>query len=79
MPLEFDSSHQRCSTLYKDVSYTSPVSEISVITNDATRMSEAMFDGKSVPITEDEADALTVYGAQDKRHHTVERPEGKTI
>jgi hypothetical protein len=79
MPLEFDSTHQHCSTLYKDVSYASPVSEMTVITNDTTRMSEALFGGKSVPITEDEADALTVYGAADKRHHTVERPEGNTI
>lgn len=79
MPLQFDSSNTVCSTLYKDVSYSSPVSGITVITNDSTRMSEALFEGKAVPITEVEADALTVYGAVDKRHHTVERPEGKTI
>jgi hypothetical protein len=79
MPLEFDSSHLNCSTLYKDVSYRSPISEITVITNDATRMSEALFGGKGVPITEDEANALTVYGAADKRHHTIEHAEGKTI
>jgi hypothetical protein len=79
VPLEFDSTNQHCSTLYKDVPYNSPVSEITVITNDATRMSEAQFGSESVPITEDEANTLTVYGAADKRHHTVERPEGKTI
>lgn len=79
MPLVFDETNKHCSTLYKDVPYNSRVSAITVITNDATRMSEALFGNKAVPITEDEANALTVYGAADKRHHTVERPEGKTI
>ncbi|MDB6146151.1 MAG: Protein of uncharacterized function [Pseudomonas sp.] len=79
MPLEFDSTYEHCSTLFKDVSYSSRVSEMTVVTNDQTRMSEALFGGKGVPITEDEADTLTVHGAADKRHHTVERAEGKTI
>jgi hypothetical protein len=34
-------------------------------------MSEANLRGQQVPITEAEADALTVYLAQDRRHHTV--------
>lgn len=79
MPLEFDSTHDHCSTLYQDVSYHSRVSEMTVVTNDATHMSEVLFGSKRVPITEDEADTLTVHGALDKRHHTVERTEGKAI
>jgi hypothetical protein len=34
-------------------------------------MSEANIGGQQVPITEAEADALTVYQAKDKRHHTI--------
>jgi len=71
MPLEFDSTNEHCFALIDDVRYQSPVSDVVIITNDATHMSEAQIQGKSVPITEAEADTLTVHGAQDKRHHTV--------
>ena len=70
MPLEFDNTREHCSAVIDDVRYQSPVIEVVIITNDTTHMSEAQVDGKSVPITEDEADALTVMGAMDKRHHT---------
>jgi hypothetical protein len=71
MPLEFDNTREHCSAVIDDVRYHSAVIEVVIITNDATHMSEAQVGGKSVPITEDEADALTVMGALDKRHHTV--------
>jgi hypothetical protein len=71
MPLEFDNTREHCSAVIDDVRYQSPVIEVVIITNDSTHMSEAQIDGKSVPITEDEADALTVMGALDKRHHTL--------
>ena len=38
-------------------------------------MSEAEIGGVKVPITETEADALTVYKARDLRHHTVDRDD----
>jgi hypothetical protein len=34
-------------------------------------MSEADIGGRKIPITEAEADALTVYKAKDMRHHTI--------
>lgn len=71
MSLEFDSNHEHCSALIDDVRYQSRVNNVVITTNDTTHMSEAQVGGKNVPITEEEADALTVYGAQDKRHHTV--------
>ncbi|MDB6048517.1 MAG: Protein of uncharacterized function [Pseudomonas sp.] len=71
MPVEFDPTREHCSAVIDDVRYESAVIEVVVITNDTTHMSEAQIDGKDVPITEDEADALTVAGALDKRHHTV--------
>jgi hypothetical protein len=49
------------------------VIEVQITTNDATHMSEAEIDGVKVPITEAEADALTLYKARDLRHHTVDR------
>lgn len=75
MPLEFDSSKEQCSAVINGVTHTSRVSEVEITTNDVTRMSEAEIDGVKVPITEAEADALTVGKARDLRHHTVNRDE----
>lgn len=75
MPLEFDSTHEHCSAEIDGVRYSSRVSDIEITTNNATHMSEACIDGRNVPITEKEADALTVYKARDLRHHTVDRDE----
>ena len=75
MPLEFDSTNTHCSALIEDVRYQSLVSEVVIVTNDATHMSEAQVGGKSVPITEAEAEAeaesLLTRGARDDRHNTV--------
>ncbi|AHF67637.1 MULTISPECIES: DUF3203 family protein [Pseudomonas] len=71
MTLEFDSAHQSCSVTFHDRILRSLVADVIITTNDATHMSEALIDGQHVPITEADADALTVQGAQDKRHHTV--------
>jgi len=38
--------------LIEDVRYQSLVSEVVIVTNNATHMSEAQVGGKSVPITE---------------------------
>lgn len=75
MPLQFDSANEYCTAQADGVQHTSRVVDIVITTNDATRMSEAEIDGIKVPITEAEADALTVYKAQDLRHHTVDRDE----
>lgn len=75
MPLEFDSSNEQCSAVIDGVTYTSRVNEVEITTNDVTHMSQARIDGVNVPITEAEADALTVGKARDFRHHTVDRGE----
>lgn len=71
MPLEFDSTHEHCTALVDGVEHRSAVIDVVITTNDNTHMSEANIGGQQVPITEAEADALTVYQAQDKRHHTI--------
>jgi len=71
MPLEFDSSHLHCSAMVDGTTYRSAVIDVVITTNDATHMSEADIGGRKVPITEAEADALTVYKAKDMRHHTI--------
>jgi hypothetical protein len=73
MPLEFDSTNEHCSAEIDGVRRSSRVVDIAITTNDATHMSEAEIDGIKVPITEAEADALTIYKAKDLRHHTVDR------
>ncbi|MGV6393244.1 DUF3203 family protein [Pseudomonas caspiana] len=75
MPLEFDSTHEHCSAQFDGVNRRSRVVDVSITTNDVTHMSEAEIDGVKVPITEVEADALTLYKAQDLRHHTVNRDD----
>ena len=71
MPLEFDSGHQHCSAVVDGTTYRSAVIDVVITTNDATHMSEADIGGQKIPITEAEADALTVYKAKDMRHHTI--------
>jgi len=71
MPLEFDSTHQYCTAEVDGIKHRSAVIDVVITTNDSTHMSEANIDGQQVPITEAEADALTVYKATDKRHHTI--------
>jgi hypothetical protein len=79
MPLQFDSTNEHCSAEIDGVRYSSPVVDISITTNDETRMSEAEIAGVRVPITEAEADALTVYKAKDRRHHTVDRDDADPL
>ena len=71
MPLQFDSTHQYCTAVVDGIEHRSAVVDVVITTNDTTHMSEARIDGHQVPITEAEADALTVYKARDKRHHTI--------
>lgn len=79
MPLQFDSTNQHCSAEIDGVRYSSATADVSITTNDETHMSEAEIDGVKVPITEAEADALTLYNAKDLRHHTVDRDEPGTL
>ncbi|HEX8593099.1 MAG TPA: DUF3203 family protein [Pseudomonas sp.] len=79
MPLEFDSTNEYCSAEIDGVRYRSKVVDIAITTNEATHMSEAEIDNRKIPITEAEADALTIYKAKDLRHHTVDRDSGDPL
>ncbi|PWB31837.1 DUF3203 domain-containing protein [Pseudomonas sp. SDI] len=50
-----------------------------VVTDEALRMSIAELDGQRLPITEAEADALTVAGAVDGRRHLKASEPGSII
>lgn len=71
MALEFDASHEHCCAIIDGVQCRSAIVDVVITTNDQTHMSEALIDGHLVPITEAQADALTVYKAKDLRHHTI--------
>ncbi|MGH8417418.1 MAG: DUF3203 family protein [Pseudomonas sp.] len=71
MPLEFDHNNERCTAVVDGTPYSSAVTDVLITTNDKTHMSEAQIGEKIIPITEAEADALTVYKAKDLRHHTI--------
>lgn len=71
MPLEFDNNNERCTAVVDGTSYSSAVTDVVITTNDKTHMSEAQIGEKIIPVTEAEADALTVYKAKDLRHHTI--------
>lgn len=73
MPLEIDPHHKTCSAVLDEVTLSGLIAEVIVSTNDRTHMSEALIDGTGVPVTEAEADALIVHGADDQRHHTINR------
>ncbi|BBP76595.1 DUF3203 domain-containing protein [Pseudomonas gingeri NCPPB 3146 = LMG 5327] len=73
MPVKIDPSSQTC-TLEGDhegnpIEVHGSARDVTITTDDALRMSRAELDGQSIVITEQEADALTVAGAFDGRHH----------
>jgi len=77
MTLQFDSTYAHCSAVVDGTIYHSAVVDVVITTNDATHMSEADIGGGKVPVTEAEADALTVYKAKDLRHHTLGSEPGE--
>ncbi|MNP86232.1 hypothetical protein D3C76_1863420 [compost metagenome] len=54
-------------------------STITIVTDEALRMSVAQLGGERMPITEQEADALTVAGAVDGRKHLKASVPGSVI
>ncbi|WAH54968.1 DUF3203 family protein [Pseudomonas silvicola] len=79
MPVEIDAQTQRCTLIGKDLRYEGPAAEIRISTDDQLRMSIAELNGHRVPITEAEADALTVAGALDGRKHLKAATPGSVI
>lgn len=69
MPVHIDRSSQTCTLQENDTLISGPAKDVKITTDDARSMSRAELDGRKIWITEAEADALTVAGAFDGRHH----------
>jgi hypothetical protein len=79
MPIRIDETTQRCTLIGDDLDIEGDASEVQVLTDEDLRMSVAELAGKRVPITEAEADALTVAGAVDGRRHLKSSAPGSII
>lgn len=79
MPVEINEQTQRCTLIGDDLNIEGAASEVQVLTDEDLRMSVAELAGKRVPITEAEADALTVAGAVDGRRHLKSSAPGSII
>ncbi|MBM3105974.1 DUF3203 family protein [Pseudomonas sp. P66] len=79
MTIEIDQSNQRCTLIADDLRIEGAATDVTVVTDEHLRMSVAELDGQRVPITEAEADALTVAGAVDGRRHLKASEEGSII
>lgn len=79
MPIAIDEATQRCTLIGDDLNIEGEASEVTIVTDEALRMSIATLAGQRVPITEQEADALTVAGAVDGRRHLKATEQGSII
>ncbi|BBH46581.1 DUF3203 family protein [Pseudomonas sp. KU43P] len=79
MPVEIEESTQRCTLIGKDLRIEGQGPDIEIITDEQLHMSVALLAGQRVPITEAEADALTVAGAVDSRRHLKASVPGSVI
>lgn len=79
MPIDIDLNTQQCTLIGDDFSVTGRGPEVLIVTDEQLRMSIAQLDGRRVPITEKEADALTVAGAVDGRRHLKSSAPGSII
>lgn len=79
MPVQIDESSGRCTLIGDDLHLQANGPEIEIVTDEQLRMSVALFNGQRLPITEAEADALTVAGAVDSRRHLKTSAPGSVI
>ncbi|MBF8722549.1 MULTISPECIES: DUF3203 family protein [Pseudomonas] len=79
MPIEIDETTRRCTLIGEDLRIEAEGPDIEIITDEQLRMSVALLAGQRVPITEAEADALTVAGAIDSRRHLKSSAPGSVI
>ncbi|ANC03742.1 MULTISPECIES: DUF3203 family protein [Pseudomonas] len=79
MPVEIDESNQRCTLIGDKLRIEGLGPEIEIFTDEQLRMSVAVLAGERIPITEAEADALTVIGAVDSRRHLKSSAPGSVI
>ncbi|MER2298451.1 MULTISPECIES: DUF3203 family protein [Pseudomonas] len=79
MPIEIEESTQRCTLIGDKLRIEGKGHEIEIVTDAQLRMSVAVLAGERFPITELEADALTVAGAVDNRRHLKASTPGSVI
>lgn len=79
MPIEIVLETQECTLIGAGFSVTGTAPEVLIVTDEPLRMSIAELHGQRVPITEKEADALTVAGAVDGRRHLKSSAPGSII
>ncbi|HDS1735440.1 MULTISPECIES: DUF3203 family protein [Pseudomonas] len=79
MPIEIDESSRYCTLIGDHVRIQGTGPEVEIFTDEQLRMSVAVLAGERVPITEAEADALTVIGAVDSRKHLKASEPGSVI
>ncbi|MHC6225279.1 DUF3203 family protein [Pseudomonas sp. X10] len=79
MPVEVDETTQRCILTGDGAPVEGAGPDIEIFTDEDLRMSVAVLDDHRIPITEAEADALTVVGAVDSRKHLKTSEPGSVI
>ncbi|NBA98316.1 DUF3203 family protein [Pseudomonas sp. R5(2019)] len=79
MTIHIDESNGRCTLISNDFTVQGDATAVTVYTDEDLRMSVAELNGQRVPITEHEADALTVAGAVDGRKHLKASAPGSII
>jgi hypothetical protein len=79
MPVEVNESTAHCTLIGDHVRIEGTGPEVEIFTDEQLRMSVAVLAGERVPITEAEADALTVVGAVDSRRHLKASEPGSVI
>lgn len=79
MPVLIDATTQRCTLIGAERTLEAEGAHIEIITDDHLHMSVALLEDLRVPITEAEADALTVAGARDSRKHLKASVPGSLI
>lgn len=79
MPIEIDESTRHCTLIGDHVRIQGTGPEVEIFTDEQLRMSVAVLSGERIPITEAEADALTVIGAVDSRRHLKTSEPGSVI
>ncbi|MEX5585838.1 DUF3203 family protein [Pseudomonas urmiensis] len=79
MPVEVNESTGHCTLIGDHVRIEGTGPEVEIFTDEQLRMSVAVLAGERVPITEAEADALTVIGAVDSRRHLKASEPGSVI
>ncbi|CAG8863655.1 hypothetical protein PS627_00593 [Pseudomonas fluorescens] len=79
MPVEVDETRQRCTLIGDKIRIEGTGPEVEIFTDEQLRMSVAVLAGERFPITEAEADALTVAGAVDSRKHLKASEPGSVI